>query len=77
MLAINCLFLSRAHDRNKGKTQKVSKGLSVRKFTQTCTCRNSSNAAFKLHIYICTKKVPLLVLVNIPVPASSCQRRTF
>ena len=41
MLAINCLFLSRAHDRNKGKTQKVSKGLSVRKFTQTCTCRNS------------------------------------
>ena len=30
MLTINCLFLSRAHDRNKG-TQKVSKGLSVRK----------------------------------------------
>ena len=28
MLTINCLFLSRAHDRNKG-TQKVSKGLSA------------------------------------------------
>ena len=28
MLTINCLFLSRAHDRNKSK---VSKGLSVRK----------------------------------------------
>ena len=64
MLAINCLFLFRAHDRNKGKTQKFSKGLSVRKFSQTCT------DALKLHIYICTKKLPLLVLVNIPVPAS-------
>ena len=33
MLTINCLFLSRAHDRNKGteKLHKVSKGLSVRK----------------------------------------------
>ena len=27
MLTINCLFLSRAHDRSKGKTQKLNKGL--------------------------------------------------
>ena len=56
----------------KGKTQKVSKGLSVRKFTPTCKCLWTD--AFKLHIYTCTKKVPLLVLVNC---TSSCQRRTF
>ena len=31
--------------------------------------------AFKLHIYICTKKVPLLVLVNIPVPAHVKEER--
>ena len=31
MLTLNCFLFSIAHVRNKGKTQKVSKGLSVRK----------------------------------------------
>ena len=35
----------------KGKTEKVSKGLSVRKFTQICKWLRTD--AFKLHIYIC------------------------
>ena len=44
---INCLFLSRAHDRSNGKTQKLNKGLKgCGKFTQTFTSRNSSNGYF-------------------------------
>ena len=31
MLTLNCLLFSIAHVRNKGKTQRVSKGLSVRR----------------------------------------------
>ena len=31
MLTLNCLLFSIAHVRNKGKTQRVSKGLNVRK----------------------------------------------
>ena len=51
----HCHTWSGSTQRNaKGKTQKFSKGLSVRKFTQTCKCLRTD--AFKLHIYICTKK---------------------
>ena len=76
MLTINCLFLSRAHDRNKEKTQKVSKVLSVRKIYKNMhmpqffqpTLLNSK------FLYKRGALIARLVLVNIPVPA---QRRTF
>ena len=58
----NCLFLSRSHDRNKGKTWKVSKGLSMRKI-------HSNMQPTLLNSKFLHKKRPHLVLVNIPVPA--------
>ena len=58
----NCLFLSSSHDRNKGKTRKVSKGLSMRKI-------HSNMQPTLLNSKFLHKKRPHLVLVNIPVPA--------
>ena len=49
MLTIDCLPLSIAHVQNKGKTQKVSKGLSLRKiYTNVHTILPTD--AFKLQI---------------------------
>ena len=73
MLTLNCFLFSIAHVRNKGKTQKVSKGLSVRKIYTNMYMPEFFQPMLLNSIFM-NKKTPLLVLVNIPVPTQS---RTF
>ena len=47
MLAINCLFLSRAHDRNKGKSQQRAKRAEIYKHAHAAILPTD---AFKLQI---------------------------
>ena len=73
MLTISCLFLSRAHGRNKGKSPKVNKRLKgcgkLRKHAHAAILPTD---AFKLQILY--KKGASSFVVNLLVPA---QRITF
>ena len=67
----NCLFLYRALNRNKGKTQKSAKDYACEKFTETRTLRRISAQKSTLlisgHFFLSDKQTKLKATVGLHV----------